>query len=95
VGAVKKDIFIGVLISLFAIAGSIFLYIEYFSSYNFNETLKLIGKGDLYGKVLSLAAVPNLFIFFVFIRKKQDNRAKGVLLTTILIALTTLILKFF
>jgi hypothetical protein len=40
-----------------------------------------------------LAAVSNLFVFFVFIKKKQDNRAKGVLLATILIALTTLVLK--
>lgn len=94
-GTVKKDILIGVLISLFATAGGFFLYLEYFSRYNFNETLKLIEKGDLYGKILSLAAIPNLFVFFIFIRKKQDNRAKGVLLATILVALTTLILKFF
>jgi Na+-driven multidrug efflux pump len=94
-GTVKKDILIGVLISLFATAGGIFLYLEYFSKYNFNDTLKMIQEGDLYGKILSLAAIPNLFVFFIFIRKKQDNRAKGVLLATILIAFTTLILKFF
>ncbi len=55
----------------------------------------MIGEGDLYGKVLSLAAIPNLFVFFIFIKKKQDNRAKGVLIATILTALTTLIIKFF
>ena len=63
--------------------------------FKFNETLEMIKEGKLYGKVLSLAAIPNLLVFFVFIKKKQDNRAKGVLLTTILIALTTLVLKFF
>jgi hypothetical protein len=55
----------------------------------------MISDGGLYGKVLSLAAISNLFIFFIFIKKKQDNRAKGVLFGTIVIALTTLILKFF
>ena len=94
-GTVKKDILIGVLISVFATVAGIFLYLEYFSKYRFNETLKMIGEGDLYGKILSLAAIPNLFVFFIFIKKKQDNRAKGVLLATILTALTTLILKFF
>ena len=94
-GTIKKDILIGVLISVFATAAGIFLYLEYFSKFSFNETLKMINQGDLYGKVLSLAAVPNLFVFFIFIKKKQDQRAKGVLLATILIALTTLILKFF
>jgi Na+-driven multidrug efflux pump len=93
-GTVKKDILIGVLISLFATAAGCFLYIEYFSKFNFNETLRLIEDGDLYGKILSIAAIPNLFVFLIFIKKKQDNRAKGVLMTTIFIALTTLILKF-
>ena len=94
-GTIKKDILIGVLISVFATAAGIFLYLEYFSKFSFNETLKMINQGDLYGKVLSLAAIPNLFVFFIFIKKKEDQRAKGVLLATILIALTTLILKFF
>ena len=94
-GTVKKDILIGFIISLFATAAGVFLYLEYFSRYSFDETLKMIGEGDLYGKVLSLAAIPNLFVFFIFIKKKQDNRAKGVLIATILTALTTLILKFF
>ncbi|WP_299013042.1 hypothetical protein [uncultured Polaribacter sp.] len=94
-GTVKKDILIGVLVALFATFGGIFLYLEYFSQYSFADTLQMIKEGDLYGKVLALAAIPNLFVFFVFIKKKQDHKAKGVLLTTILIALTTLLLKFF
>jgi Na+-driven multidrug efflux pump len=94
-GTVKKHILIGVLVSLFATFGGIFLYLEYISKFGFYETLDLIKQGKLYSKVLSLAAIPNLFVFFIFIKKKQDNKAKGVLLATILIAFTTLILKFF
>ena len=93
-GTVKKDILIGIFVSLFATAAGCFLYIEYFSKFSFNETLQLIEDGNLYGKILSIAAIPNLFVFFIYIKKKQDNRAKGVLMTTIFIALTTLILKF-
>lgn len=93
-GTVKKDILIGILVSLFATAGGCFLYIEYFSNFSFSETLQMIQDGNLYGKILSIAAIPNLFVFFVFIKKQQDNRAKGVLITTIVIALITLVLKF-
>jgi Na+-driven multidrug efflux pump len=93
-GTVKKDILIGILVSLFATAGGCFLYVEYFSKFSFSETLQMIEDGNLYGKILSIAAIPNLFVFFVFIKKKQDNRAKGVLVTTIIIALITLVLKF-
>ncbi len=92
-GAIKKDILIGMLVAYFATFGGIYLYLEYFSRYEFNETLQFIKKGNLFGKVLSLAAVSNLFVFFVFIKKQQDNRAKGVLLATILIALTTVVFK--
>jgi hypothetical protein len=94
-GTVKKEILKGVLVGLFATFGGIFLYLEYFSKFSFNVTLQMINEGGLYGKVLSLATIPNLFVFFIFIKKKQDNKAKGVLFATILIALTTLILKIF
>ena len=62
--------------------------------FSFDETLALITDSNLEGKVLALAAIPNLFIFFIYIKKKQDYRARGVLLATILIALSTLFLKF-
>ncbi|MGJ8745755.1 hypothetical protein [Polaribacter sp.] len=93
-GTIKKEILAGILVSIFATVAGIFLYLEYFSSFGFYETLEMIKEGKLYGKVLSLAAIPNLFVFFVFIKKKQDYRARGVLITTILIAFVTLVLKF-
>lgn len=93
-GIVTKHIAIGFLVGLFATFGGLFLYIEYFSQLEFYETIDFIKEGDLFGKVITLAAIPNLFVFFVFIKKKQDYKAKGVLLATIVLALFTLILKF-
>ena len=90
----KKEILIGFLVAVFATACGFFLYIELFSEVDFNETLKVLKEGKLYGKVLSLAAIPNLFVFFIFLKKKQDHRAKGVLIATIMTALIMLILKF-
>ena len=93
-GTVKKEILIGFLAGIFATLAGIFLYLEYFSRHGFYEAIKLINEGDLYGKVLSLAAIPNLFVFFIFLKKKQDYRARGVLMAVILVAIITLILKF-
>ncbi len=90
----KKEILIGILVAVFATICGFFLYIELFSTHSFEETMKLIKDGNLYGKVLGLAAIPNLFVFFVFIKKKQDYRARGVLITTIATAFIMLILKF-
>ena len=93
-GTLKKNIFIGFLGSLVATIVGAFLYLEHISRVDFYETIDLIHEGKLYGKVLSIAAIPNLFIFFIYIKKQQDSKAKGVLLGTILIALTTLFLQF-
>jgi len=93
-GFIKKEIAIGFLISVIATASGIFLYLEFFSKYGFDQTLQMIKEGNLYGPVISLAALPNLFVFFIFIKKKQDYRARGVLMATILTALLTFVLKF-
>ena len=45
------------------------------------------------GKLISLGAILNVFVFFIFIKKNQDQRAKGILLLTIFLAIFTLILN--
>lgn len=92
-GTVTKEIGLGVLISVAATISGAFIYIEFFSKYEFQETLRVMKEQDLYGKVLTLAAIPNLFVFFIFLKKKQDYRARGVLLATISIAFITFVLK--
>jgi hypothetical protein len=94
-GFIRKEILIGVLVSLLATFAGLFIYIEFFSKFEFQETLHVIKEQNLTGKILTLAAIPNLFVFFIFIKKKQDYRARGVLLTTILITITTFVIKLF
>jgi len=91
---IKKEILIGFIVALIATAFGFFIYVELVSTYGFEETLKIIKEGKLYGKILGLAAIPNLFVFFVFLKKKQDYRAKGVLLATFFIAFLILISLF-
>lgn len=92
----RKDIFIGMLFGLIANAIGLFL------------TATLLGKGDDFttvikaaanegflGKLISLGAILNLIAFFIFIRKKQDYRARGVLLITVFIAVFTFVFKLF
>lgn len=93
-GFIKKEILIGFLVSLFATFCGLFLYTQYISSSSFSETLKVVQQGGALGKVIALAAIPNLFVFFIFLKKSQDYRARGVLVGTIFIAVITLILKF-
>ncbi|CAL2083444.1 hypothetical protein [Tenacibaculum sp. 190524A02b] len=93
-GHIKKEILIGFLVSLFATACGFFIYIQYISQSDFSTTLNQVKQGGVLGTVIALSAIPNLFVFFVFLKKKQDYRARGVLVATIFTALFTFILKF-
>ncbi len=88
----KKEILIGFFTALIATFFGCYLFIEYFSNKGFYETISLIIQGNLQGKVLVLGAIANFFVFFIFLKKKQIYRAKGVLLETFLIAFLVLFL---
>jgi hypothetical protein len=91
----KKEILIGFLVTLVATAFGCFLFIEFFSKYGFNKSLEFIKEGNLEGKVLVLGAIANFFVFFIFLKKKQIYRARGVLIETFFIAFLVLLLTLF
>jgi FlaA1/EpsC-like NDP-sugar epimerase len=45
-------------------------------------------------KLVSLAAIPNLLLFFIFIWTKRNFSARGVIFATFLLAFIMVILKF-
>ena len=92
---IKKEIGIGFIVGIIANAIGVYLYIAFFSDEGFIETLKLAKQNDFLGKIVSLGAILNLGAFFVFIKKKEDYRARGVLLATVLIAVGTFLTKVF
>ncbi|TYQ00476.1 hypothetical protein C7447_1011092 [Tenacibaculum adriaticum] len=94
-GFIKKEILIGVLVSFFATFCGMFIYLEYISRFGFYETIEMIRESGMLGSVIALATIPNLFVFFIFLRKNQEHRARGVLIATIFTALVTFIIKFF
>jgi len=91
----KKELLIGFLVALVATSFGCFLFIEFFSTVDFYESLKLIKEGNLEGKVLVLGAIANFFVFFVFLKKKQIYRARGVMMETFVIAFIVLLLTLF
>ena len=92
---IKKEILIGFLVGLLATAFGCFIFIEFFSMFDFYKSLDLIRKGSLEGKILVLGALANFFVFFTFLKKKQFYRARGVLMETFFVAIVVLFLTFF
>lgn len=92
---VKKEVTIGLLIGLIANAIGLFLSATLLGTGDdFITVLKSASAEGFLGKLISLGAVLNLIAFFIFIKKKQDYRARGVLLATIFVAVLTFVLNF-
>lgn len=95
---IKKQVFTGFIVGL--IANSIGVLIGAFILSQFSETndgvfdvIKASKSEGFLGKLLSLGAILNLIVFFLFLKQKQDYKARGVLLATVLVAIITFLIK--
>ncbi len=91
---IKKHVLIGFLIGLLANAAGIFFYILLFSKMELEATLQHAHQNDYLGKIISLGAILNFLPFFIFIKKNQIYKARGVLLATVLMAVVIAVTKF-
>ena len=63
------------------------------SDRGFVDFLGYFQEMKMLSKVVSLTAIPNLLLFFLFIWAKRNFSARGVLFATFLLAFVMLILK--
>lgn len=91
---IKKEVLIGFLVGLLANLIGTYLYTRIVSDEGFFQTLELAKENDFLGKIISIGAILNLIAFFIFIKRKEDYRARGVLLATVIIAVSTFLIKF-
>ena len=91
----KKEILIGFLIGIASNLAGSYLYIYFFSKYTFETTVEIAQEQDLVGSIISLGAILNLIVFFIFLKKQQFYRARGVVLATVIAAIFVLISKFY
>lgn len=88
-----KPILIGTIVGAVATALGSILWIIGFSDYGISETIDLAIKEGLIAPILSAGALLNLIAFFLFIKQNKPYQARGVLLTTFLVAIFVLIQK--
>ena len=91
----KKDLLIGFVVGIIANTIGTLLYILIFSDLGIQATFQAAIEQGHIGSLLALGAILNLVTFFLFLRIRRDNRAKGVLIATILTALLIMYYKVF
>jgi len=59
-----------------------------------SDFLSSFQRMGMLSKVLSLSAIPNLLLFFLFIWTDRNLSARGVVFATLVVAFVMLVLKF-
>ncbi|MGB5378954.1 hypothetical protein [Muriicola sp.] len=91
----KKEVITGFVVGIIANVIGTLLYILLFSDMGITETFQAAQSQGYIGSLLALGAILNLLAFFAFLRIRRDQRAKGVLVATLLTALIILYYKVF
>lgn len=86
----KRDILIGFAIGIVACILGIFLFLSFFTDFDFMigiQTMKSEGK---LGKLITLGAILDLVAFGVLLKMNKELMARGVVLAVICIAILTI-----
>lgn len=90
---IKKEILIGAVTGIIANTFGVIIFSLLFIEGGVNENLAYAYRVGELGKIIALGAIPNLLVFFLFLRNKRIYRARGVLLVTILLTIGILLLN--
>jgi len=95
---IAKEIAIGLGLGIISNLAGSYLYLFFLSivkKLSVESTLEITLEQGLIGTIIALGALLNFIVFFVFLKKKQYYRARGVILATFLAAIIVLISKFY
>ena len=92
---IKKELFIGFLVGLIANAiGFIIAIFIFGNSENIETSFKQSLAQGLFNKLISIGALLNLVVFFLFLKQKRDYRARGVIFATIAVTVVTFLFNY-
>jgi hypothetical protein len=90
------DLKLGTILGLVVpVLGFLIFYLWNFTKWPFSVFVEFVIQKAAISKVLSLSLLPNLLVFFLYIRKNYYLTARGILMSTIIWTFTIVIVKFF
>ena len=88
---IKTKVLQGVLFGFISTAFGFYCYSQVFNTYSLKFMERLIYEQDMLGEIIAYSVMPNLLTFFVFIKRKEDYKARGVILATLVVAVVFVI----
>ncbi len=88
----KIHFLIGVIIGFLACATGTFLFIHFFTEYDFVSGYKILKSEGQAGKLIAIGALMNIICFFILLKLQKELMARGVVLATILLTIYTILL---
>jgi hypothetical protein len=86
----KTDLLIGFFIGLVSTFIGAYLFLKIKTSYDLIDDFNLLRIEGILGKVFVLGAILNIVVFYILLKKNKEMMARGVILATIILALSTL-----
>ena len=91
--SIKKEIGIGVLVSLACTLAGMYIYVAIFTDYDLIHAIEMAYQEKFLGGLIAIGGGANFLPFFVYLKKNKVYRARGVVIFSILLALIILVLK--
>ncbi len=85
-----EDLTIGFVIGLLTTVSGCFLFLRFYTKYDFLEGVNAIKQEGYLGKLIALSAVLNILIFFLLLKFNKEIMARGVVFATIVLTIITL-----
>ncbi len=90
---IKTQVFVGFLVGIAANFIGMMLYILILTDLDLATAFRDASQNGYLGKIIALGAALNFLPFFLFLKKKMDYHARGVLLATVVMAVVLAIIK--
>lgn len=91
--SIGKELLVGAVVGLIANTFGVLLFFWLLIDGSIENNLADAYRLGNLGKIIAIGAIPNLAVFFLFLKNKRIYRARGVLLVTMLTAIAILFLN--
>jgi hypothetical protein len=86
----KTDLFIGFLIGFATTFFGSYIFITFFTEFNFITGIEIMKSQGNLGKIITLGSILTLIAFGVLLKMNKETMARGVVLAVIIMAIITM-----